>query len=98
LLAGGLLDAALALTLALALASEAVSYPPVTLPAVALRAVLQGLACYDLHRYRQAIPWISLSVAATGMVLVWEAGAAPRAALFGAVGLVQLGTWRTARR
>jgi hypothetical protein len=95
LLAGALLDAVL--TLAPGGPGPAVSYLPVALPALGLRAALQWMACYDLHRYRQAIPWIGLSFAAAAVMAAREPAHAAWAAAFGAVGMTQLAAWRVMR-
>lgn len=94
LLAGTALDGSLALV------SLAVSYPSVTVPALGLRATLQGLACYDLHRYSQVIPWIGLSLAATAAAAAWDAAVPPAPAwtvLYSALGLAQLAAWWMAK-
>jgi hypothetical protein len=91
LLAGALLDAILAL------ASPTVSYPPLGLPVLALRALLQGVSCYDLHRYGQVLPWAASSLLATA-ALAWGAAGRPSwAALYAAIGLTQLAAWRVVR-
>jgi hypothetical protein len=55
------------------------------------------MACYDLHRYRQAIPWIGLSFAAAAVMAAREPAHAAWAAAFGAVGMTQLAAWRVMR-
>ena len=107
LLGGALLDSVLAAAALLASIGAAlpslppvadVSYSGLAGPALAGRAGVQGMACYDLHRYRQAIPWLAATLALTALAGV-ASGAGPvvgwtYAALAGA----QLLGWRLGPR
>ena len=107
LLAGALLDSALVLALLAAArglgtaggsAIETVSYSWLLWPALAARAGVQAFACYDLRRYDQAIPWLALTLVASGFAawLGGEIGPGPVAA-FGLLGAIQLIAWRRSR-
>ena len=98
LLGGSLLDSALAITALAAMPYSAVSYSWLLWPALAGRAGLQAFACYDRRRYDQAIPWLALTLIATGLAAWLQKGAAPSlVALYGTVGTVQLMCWRRTR-
>jgi len=107
LLAGALLDAALIATLmtdsfsdelSASLTADAVSYSWLLGPALAGRAGLQVLSCYDRRRYDSAIPWLAVTLITTGLA-AWLQGTVPAGlvASYGLLGTGQLISWRRTR-
>ena len=107
LLGGALLDSALAIAalaasqgydLIASLSPAATSYPWLLWPALAGRAGLQAFACYDRRRYDQAIPWLALTLIATGLAGSAQAAIPPSfVVLYGLFGTQQLIFWRWTR-
>ena len=107
LLGGALLDSVLAVSalaaslgyqLVAATPLAGVSYPWLLWPALAARAGVQAFACYDRRRYDQAIPWLALTLVATGFA-AWQQGAVSPGLVtaYGVIGTVQLISWRRTR-
>ena len=107
LLAGTLLDAALAITLFAVsqgwefisvVPAETVSYSWLLWPALGARSGVQAFACYDRHRYDQAIPWLALTLVLTGIAGWLQDGVGPGlVASYGLIGTAQLLSWRRTR-
>lgn len=114
LLVGAVLDSAIVMTLlATSLGVSAgpwpawtqsadVSYSSLLWPALAGRACIQLLACYDRRRYDAAIPWLALTLLMSGLALMWQdapnGSMMPKlVAAYGLIGAVQLISWRRTR-
>ena len=78
--------------------ATAVSYSWLLWPALAGRGGVQALACYDRRRYDQAIPWLALTMIASGFT-AWRLPEVPAGlvAAYGLLGAVQLISWRRSR-